>query len=426
MAKAPVISISGKPEDNGSGFVKTTLVSGAYQYNYDRQAMELLGFTVTDNAAEADLIIGAAALDDQALAAVQSGTPYIGYGSNAMASAVELFADGALVYETAGDSAMDALAYVTYPTESLVTASYVAQGDDVLYGYGAGYFAAIPEGAQVLVRLDSSRELLEGFLPSTGEHYEDFLNDSIQAISYQGTGANGAELNVVLFANTLTNKVHQRDEFNFISNAAWTAVLSEAGGETPAAGYTDVADSDWYASAVAAATELGLMNGTSETTFAPNATIDRATLVTTLWRMAGSPEASEEAGPDYAGGIWSTQAIHWAFDSGLTSGSGEEGHFNPTGSATREQLAVFLYNYAKLQGIDVSLPHNDVTPTQVAPLNGYPDWDSVSEWAWDAMNWAGWTGLITGTGDGALAPQNAVSRAELATMLVRFAESLNT
>ena len=161
LSKAPVIYISGKPADNDSGFVKTSLVSGSYQYNYDRQAMELLGFTVTDNAAQADLIIGAAALDDQALAAVH--------------------------YETAGDSAMDALSYVTYPTDSLITASYVAEGDDVLYGYGAGYFAAIPEDAQVLVQLDSSKGLLEGFLPSTGDHYQDFLDDSIQAISYQGT-----------------------------------------------------------------------------------------------------------------------------------------------------------------------------------------------------------------------------------------------
>lgn len=113
ISKAPVIYISGKPSDNTSGFVKSTLVSGAYQYNYDRQAMELLGFTVTDNAAEADLIIGAAALDDQALAAVQSGTAYIGYGSNAIRSAVSLFEDGDLVRETVSSSSMDALAYVT-------------------------------------------------------------------------------------------------------------------------------------------------------------------------------------------------------------------------------------------------------------------------------------------------------------------------
>ena len=429
MTKAPVIYISGKPEDNDSGFVKTTLVSGAYQYNYDRQAMELLGFTVTDNAAEADLIIGAAALDDQALAAVQSGTPYIGYGSNAMDSAVELFADGALVYETAGDAAMDALAYVTYPTDSLITASYVSEGDDILYGYGAGYFAAIPEGAQVLVRLDSSRELLEGFLPSTGDHYADFLNDSIQAISYQGAGANGAELDVVLFANTLTNKVHQRDEFNFISNAAWAAVLGETSEsvDEPATGYTDVAADAWYADAVTAVTQQGLMNGTGATTFGPDVTTDRAMLVTVLWRMAGAPGLEDEnlgyPFADVDAGSWYGTAVYWARLNGVTAGTSDS-TFSPEGTLTREQAVTMFYNYAKAQGVDVSLPENTITPTQVAPLNGYPDWESVSDWAWDAMNWAGWTDLITGTGDGTLAPQAPVSRAELATLLVRFTANM--
>ncbi len=70
-----MVYISGKPADNDKGFVKTTLVSGSYEYNYDRQAMRTLGFTVTDDASQADLIIGAAALDEQALAAVKSGTP---------------------------------------------------------------------------------------------------------------------------------------------------------------------------------------------------------------------------------------------------------------------------------------------------------------------------------------------------------------
>jgi len=225
LSKAPVVYISGKPSDNDKGFIKTTLVSGSYEYNYDRQAMELLGFQTTEDASKADIIIGAASLDDAALAAVKAGTPYIGYGRRAAASAEKLFAEGVLVREVVSGESMDALAYVTYPTDSLVTASYVAEGDDLLYGYGAGYFAAIPEGAKVLVQLDGSKEPLEGFLCGDGEHYKDFLNNSIQAFSYQGEGADKAQLDIVLFANTLTNKVHQRDEFGFIANAAFAAVL---------------------------------------------------------------------------------------------------------------------------------------------------------------------------------------------------------
>lgn len=163
---------------------------------------------------------------------MENGAAYIGYGSNAI-SAITGYTDrrgnqipgcllstGSLVRETVSSESMDALAYVTYPTQSLITASYVSEGDELLYGYGAGYFSAIPEGAQVLIRLDGAREPLEGFLVGGGEHYDDFLDNSIQAISYQKDG-----LNLALFANTLTNKLHQRDEFNFISNMAFSSLL---------------------------------------------------------------------------------------------------------------------------------------------------------------------------------------------------------
>ena len=384
MTHAPLVYISGKPADNDQGFLKTTLVSGSYQYNYDRQAMELLGFAVTDDASRADLIIGAAALDDAALAAVKAGVPYIGYGSNAMGSAVKLFPEGALVRETAGDNAMDALAYVTYPTESPVTASYAAEGDDILYGYGAGYFSAIPEGAQVLVQLDGSKGLLEGFLPADGEHYADFLNDSIQAIAYKGKGAEDADLNVVLFANTLTNKVHQRDEFNFISNAAFAAVT----------GYTDVADGAWYANAVADATELGLMQGTGAGAFSPDMATSRGMLVTILARMAGVDTTAGES--------WYAAGQTWAVEQGVSDGT------NMEGVLTREQLVTMLWRFAE-------------SAASQTDLTAWSDGETVSDWAADAMAWAVETGLITGTGSGALAPQGTASRAEMAAILVRFA-----
>ena len=459
ITKAPVIYISGYPSENTSGFYKSTLVSGAYQYNYDRQAMELLGFATTNDAAEADLIIGAAALDDQALAAVQAGTPYIGYGSNAMRSATSLFEDGALVRQTAGSSAMDALAYVTYPTESLITASYVAEGDDVLYGYGAGYFEAIPEGAQVLIQLDSSKGLLEGFLPSTGAHYADFLDDSIQAISYQGEGADGADLNVVLFANTLTNKVHQRDEFNSVSNAAFVSVLGDevqvpeepdvpeepttgddndtedsstvvtrpgasggSGSETPdepgtdidepetplAPGvFTDVPAGHWASEAIEYVTGQGYFNGTSATTFGPSVPMSRAMLATVLWRMEGQPAPTgANAFTDVAAGQWYTDAVTWAAEQGIVTGTGN-GLFDPNGNITREQLAVMLYRYAGGTAAG-------------ADLSAYPDASSVSSWAVEAMGWAVSNGILSGNEAGQLSPGGAATRAEVAQMLLNY------
>ena len=375
ITKAPVVYISGKPSDSRTGFVKTSLVSGSYQYNYDRQAMELLGFQVTDDASLATLVIGAAALDEAGLAAVENGAAYIGYGSNAI-SAITGYTDrrgnqipgcllstGSLVRETVSSESMDALAYVTYPTQSLITASYVSEGDELLYGYGAGYFSAIPEGAQVLIRLDGAREPLEGFLVGGGEHYDDFLDNSIQAISYQKDG-----LNLALFANTLTNKLHQRDEFNFISNMAFSSLLGgvyagsvKTAGDAKAladAKYTDVGGGDWYAEAVGQATAQGLFTGTSGTSAAA---------------------------------------------------------FSPNAALTREQAVTMLYRYAQAAGADVSVEAD-------ADLLRYADAGQISAFALPAMQWACGSGVLTGNGAGALNPQGTASRAELATLILRAAE----
>ncbi len=431
ITKAPVVYISGKPSDSRTGFVKTSLVSGSYQYNYDRQAMELLGFQVTDDASLATLVIGAAALDEAGLAAVENGAAYIGYGSNAI-SAITGYTDrrgnqipgcllstGSLVRETVSSESMDALAYVTYPTQSLITASYVSEGDELLYGYGAGYFSAIPEGAQVLIRLDGAREPLEGFLVGGGEHYDDFLDNSIQAISYQKDG-----LNLALFANTLTNKLHQRDEFNFISNMAFSSLLGgvyagsvKTAGDAKAladAKYTDVGGGDWYAEAVGQATAQGLFTGTSGTTFAPAGTTTRGMLVTVLHRLAGLPEAEAASFTDVAADSYCADAVAWAAEHGVTSGTSAAA-FSPNAALTREQTVTMLYRYAQAAGADVSVEAD-------ADLLRYADAGQISVFALPAMQWACGSGVLTGNGAGALNPQGTASRAELATLILRAAE----
>lgn len=396
---------------DGYGFRNYRNVYSNGTSNYDIETyIDQLGFTVTDDPAKADIIVGNVALDQgekgaAAVAAVKAGTPYIATGSDPLEYiSNNLVTD--LTYTTLG---MEALHTVTYPTDSLITASYVAEGDDLLYGYGAGYFAAIPAGAQVLVQLDGSKELLEGFLPADGEHFDDFLDDSIQAISYQGAGADNAQLDVVLFANTLTNKTNQRDEYNFISNAAWAAVLNDTG-------YSDVAPNAWYAEAVAAVTGQGLMNGVTSKAFGPDVTTTRGMLVTVLHRMAGEPAASASAGfADVAAGSYCAAAVDWAYEAGITSGASSTG-FAPDSALTREQAVTLLCNYAEAQGLDVSA---------AADLSGYPDASAVSAFAQDAVAWAVDAGLLTGTGAGTLNPQGTATRAELAALLVR-AEALFT
>ena len=400
IAKSPVIYITGKPKDNATGFVKSSLVSGASNYNYDRQSMEMMGFDITDDVTEADIIIGASTLNGDALAAVKAGTPYIGYGRSATGNTTALFGEGALVRNVVSNSSMDALAYVTYPTETMINASYIAEGDDILYGYGAGYFAQVPAGSKVLVRLDGSKQPLEGFICSNGDHYEDFLNNSIQAISYVGKNNDGDNLNVVLFANSLTHKVHQHDEFGFIANAAFEAVTG---------GFKDVPMNAWYTDSVDAVVEKGIMNGTSTTTFEPEAGVLRAEVVTVLYRMAGEPEvAATSKFEDVEADTWYTDAIAWAVANGITNGTTDT-TFEPNKAVTREEVATFLHRFAELKELDL---------TTEANIQDYEDIGEISDFAMHAIQWVCGNGIMSGDGAGHLDPTDGALRAELAKMLV--------
>lgn len=246
LTKSPVLYICGKPEPNDAGFVLTTMIDwNSHEYNYDRQAMRMLGFDVTDDPTKADLIVGNCALDEAAVEAIKAGTPYMGYGPYASTSAQEyLFDVEQLSWNSASEMAMDALTYVTYPEVSTVTASYVAEGDDILYGFGTGYFETIPEGAKVLVKMDPSKAPLEGFMPAGDENNNEEFLKSIQAFQYKGKGADGADLDVVLFGSTLTNKLHQHDEFTFISNTAFSHVAGDVmTGEATTAEETELLNS---------------------------------------------------------------------------------------------------------------------------------------------------------------------------------------
>jgi len=218
---APTVFITGASANNASGFLYTSRVSNA-NWNYDRIAMDLMGFNTTADVAAADVILGASTLNGAALTAVQNGTPYIGYGSSGGKNN-NLFVD---TLTRTGAGGMDCLPYVIYPTTNLINASYVMDEDDVMYGYGNGHYTALPAGAEILVQLDGSKEPTEGFLPAS-ERADLFLDNSVLAFSYKGIGKTGNEINVAMFANSLTHKVHQRDEYAFISNFIFSSMLGE-------------------------------------------------------------------------------------------------------------------------------------------------------------------------------------------------------
>ena len=177
-------------------------------------------------------------------------------------------------------------------------------------------------------------------------------------------------------------------------------------------GFTDVKDTDWFKADVEAAVELGLMTGTSATTFDPKGVTTRAMIVATLYRLAGSPEVTEKAAfTDVVSGSYYEAAVAWAARNAIASGTSET-TFEPNKAVTREQLAKFLFNYAVYQGMDaVTISEN---------LSSFSDQAEISAYAVSALQWAVGAELIKGS-DGKLQPAGTATRCQFAAILNRFA-----
>ena len=181
--------------------------------------------------------------------------------------------------------------------------------------------------------------------------------------------------------------------------------------------FTDVASDAWYAQAAAYVYRQGLMSGTAQDRFSPDLTTNRAMLVTILYRLAGSPAVDGgSAFADVSGGDWFASGVAWASANGIVTGYGD-GRFGPNDPITREQMAAILYRYAGFAG--------QSTAGQ-ADLSGYTDAGQVSPYAAEAMGWAADRGLITGVSADTLAPGGSATRAQVATILMRFCQTDET
>lgn len=200
---------------------------------------------------------------------------------------------------------------------------------------------------------------------------------------------------------------------SFASAAAtadlWTDESSGGGGSptpTPSpspvptpAPVEDMADLDsgaWYYPAVSYVVKQGLMKGTSDTAFSPDAPMSRAMLWTVLYRMDGGAGSTTGAG-------WYDAARAWSVECGVSDGT------NPDGLLTREQIAVMLYRAAG-------------SPAASGPALDFTDADSASPWALDALRWAVDQGLMSGKGGGVLDPGGTATRAEVAQLLMNYCE----
>lgn len=174
--------------------------------------------------------------------------------------------------------------------------------------------------------------------------------------------------------------------------------------------FFDVAVGDWFYDGVMFAYEKGMMNGVGDGAFAPSATLTRAMMITVLYRNAGSPQASGSPFSDVGAESWYAGAAAWGSASKVVSGT-DDGRFLPEAQITREQLAVMLYNYAKLTGKQMK--------TGGA---AFEDSAEISPWAAEAMDAMTASGILGGDAEGRLRPKSSATRAETAVILKRFFE----
>lgn len=165
--------------------------------------------------------------------------------------------------------------------------------------------------------------------------------------------------------------------------------------------FTDVMEGNWFYESVWFAYANGLMKGTDTDLFSPNDNTTRGMIVTILARLEGVDTAT--------GKIWYEAGREWAMNNGISDGTYMDGEI------TREQLAAMLYRYATVKGYDVS---------KTADLSGFTDAGDISQWANQAMQWAVEIGLINGRTETSLVPQGEATRAEVATILMRFIQNV--
>lgn len=204
-------------------------------------------------------------------------------------------------------------------------------------------------------------------------------------------------------------------KYVFTMPASAVTVTGSFKAETPAPvalPFSDVKSGNWFYDAVKYAYAQGLMTGTSATTFAPNGTMNRAMIVTVLYRLEKSPAVTGASKfTDVPAGQWYSDAVAWAAANKIVNGY-DETTFGPMNAVTREQMAAILFRYEQVKGLEnVTLEEN---------LNRFPDQNKISAYAIPALQWAVGQKIINGNANGTLDPTGTATRAQVAQIFTNL------
>lgn len=263
-------------------------------------------------------------------------------------------------------------------------------------------------------------------LKLSGAGYDEEWNPVVKSVAGAKILVNGEETTfvtdengavILTFDEAGTYTVSAVSEENTIVPPVCVVTVAKANEETPndtpdkIPAFTDIAG-HWGEDAMKYTAEKGYLKGVSDTEFAPDMDVSRAMIVTVLYRIEEEPEVkSENPFTDLEDDTWYTDAVLWAAENELVLGYNDA--YRADDTLTRREAALILYRWAQFKEYELA---------DAADLSSYEDSDMVGDWAHEAMVWACGAGVITGTSTTTLAPQQPLTRAQLALMLMRLIE----
>lgn len=188
--------------------------------------------------------------------------------------------------------------------------------------------------------------------------------------------------------------------------------------EVKSGSFRDVTSAHWAFASVERAAEMGLVTGYSDGTFRPDTHVTRAQFVLMLWRMCGKPAAAKAASFADASADWYQDALSWAVENGYVNGLSDT-RFGPDAPITRQQAMAILF---RLNG---GQSGTELTLTGIYEQT-FADSTTIASWAKDATWWAVYHELVSGVGGSRIAPEANASRAQIAAILLRYADQFMT